>query len=262
METEILSINGNPFKIWYASPEYRPHAIRELQNQIHINSLQTNLIQNPEFESGTGNIPSNWTSIQTGSTATFSYPVTGRTGNAVSITYPSIESGAEAYWYQDVPITSGQSYTLSVYASLSNVAGSGASIQIDWFNASGNWLATSVVAGGLIGTSGFTNYTGTVTAPINASTARITLLLPTSSVTVTFDDVSFISTGGGTTPPPPGGTTPPPGGTTPPPPGGTAPPPTQVTCPSGQINLLGTCVPKNYLIYGGIGLVALILLKR
>lgn len=71
-----------------------------------------NLISNPGFETASGNQPANWLSSNWGTNTTaFSYLNTGHTGNhSAKVQMTSYTDGAANWYYNDIPVSSGQSY--------------------------------------------------------------------------------------------------------------------------------------------------------
>lgn len=289
---EIISLNGSSFKIWYNSPQGRSKAIK---------SLQSNLVQNPGFETVNPTAqfqPSNWASVINSGTAVFPYnsptDLPGRTGKGAAIV---ASETSNAYWVQTVPgISPGTSYTLTAFTKTTSIIGVGAYIEIDWF--AGTTYLSNVTSTTKTGTLDWTSLSVTGVAPAGATSANIALIL-NGSGTVIYDDISltggsgcgacspscptgtcqsgYICSGGSCVPV--GGCTPNvtpcsptctsgycpsgqvcSGGTCIPTSGGTICDP--VTCPSTtNYCLFGTCIPKTYVLYGGIGFGALFILS-
>jgi len=167
-------------------------------------SADTNLIQNPGFElAGTNGDPVNWKRTYWGSPApTFTYPVVGRTGKAVSIAFGSNSSGDARYQHDAVAVSPGSSYTYSVwYKSTAQTE-----INLVYTSTSGalsyGWLSTLPSSGGA-----WKQATISFTAPSSAQKVSVYMLLDRVGSLI-IDDVS-LSTGSVTPPPPP---PPPPGG--------------------------------------------------
>ena len=72
-----------------------------------------NLIANPSVESGFGPLPANWKRGQWGTNqTTFSYPVSGIDGaRAIAVTMTSHSSGDAKWYFDDVNVTPGTTYT-------------------------------------------------------------------------------------------------------------------------------------------------------
>src|SRR5262249_38966030 len=88
-------------------------------------------------------------------------------------------------------VTAGTTYNLSMWAKASGLAGN-ASLNIHWYDASGNWLNWNYWVGGTVtGTTDWTQVGGSVTAPAGAVTAVIQLRAFANSGTVWLDDVSL-----------------------------------------------------------------------
>jgi len=128
----------------------------------------TNLVANPSFETVSGVLPLKWSKGQWGNnTATFSYPVTGHTGNAAKITVSAYTDGDAKWYFTNIPVTAGDLYTFS-----------------DWSNAS---VATAVTAqvhmtdgteqdiglGRLTGTNAWKQFTSSFTAPVGAVSVTV-----------------------------------------------------------------------------------------
>lgn len=266
-----------------------------LQDNTRIHILQaTNLLINPGFESG----DTGWFKWQSGTGATFSSSEVGRTGNAASIEYVTLESKKIAQWMQDVLVTPGKTYKISGWIKTSSIVTSGTGgvyIDVNWKDTNHKYLDSTSVMDPVIGTTNWTYYEKDVIAPLNAVYGSPTLQIYDSSGKAWFDDISFI---GDTTSIPPGGG----GGCTnpkykcvngvcisdncdgtgtyttsncnnacaAPPPGGGAPPPggggggfgvCSPACTAEQYCIAGTCVEKKYITYGAIGVGALLLLS-
>ncbi len=163
--------------------------------QKSIKSLQTNLIQNPGFETSTGLVPDNWDYGPLGTSA-IQYPSTGRSGKGVGLSFSTAAPGQFAYWAQTVTGLTGSIYTLSGYIRAENIVpgGSyaGAYIMVEWQDSSGATLLTKVVQRILTGTISWGLYTETFTVPSGTERARITLMLSNSTGTANFDDISLI----------------------------------------------------------------------
>ena len=138
-----------------------------------------NLLQNPGFESGlTG-----WTA---GTVVTS--PVHSGT-KALRI---SAKSSAAQTSTQTVTVTAGATYQASGWLSVSGIA-AGANIQVIWLTGSGTVLRKDIV-GTLTGTAGFTQETGSFTAPTGATKARFVCRIETESDNAGqawYDDLSF-----------------------------------------------------------------------
>lgn len=151
------------------------------------------LVLNPGFEIGT---PTIWKTYKSGTTPSnpYIYPATpGRdgTGTCASVNFPTKYSG-DAAWIQNVKVTAGSSYILSAYMKTNNIVpspGYGARLIVDWFNGS-TWMSYTEIKI-VTGTTGWTQYSGTVKAPANATNANVVLRLQNASGQAWFDDVSF-----------------------------------------------------------------------
>ncbi|MDD3474329.1 MAG: hypothetical protein PHP08_00315 [Candidatus Dojkabacteria bacterium] len=322
---EIISLNGENFRIWYSTPNERQKAIIKAQGQCSsssksIKSLQANLVQNPGFETVSPTAqyqPANWWSDYDpagGALASFPYnspsDLPGRTGKGAAIV---ASASGRNYWGQRISgVSPSTSYTLTGYVKTTSVAGTGAFLELDWFDSSNQYISGSAsTSTPKTGTSDWSQMTVSSTAPSNAASVNVILFLYGSG-TVVFDDITLTSGGGGgctpgvtpcsptcltgvcpsgyycsstgTCVPSGGGCTP---GVTPCSPtcltgvcpsgyycsstgtcvptggggggGATCDP---VTCPSDtNYCVFGTCVPKNYVKYGGIGFLALFMLS-
>lgn len=129
-----------------------------------------NLILNPSFEtdSDSNTIPDQWAKGQWGkNTAVFSYPVTGsQSASAAKIDLTAYTSGDAKWYFTDVPVIAGQSYTFS-----------------DQYQAS---VATSIVAR-YTNSSGAFTYLDLGTAPAATSwqTFQASFNVPTGMVSMT-----------------------------------------------------------------------------
>jgi predicted secreted Zn-dependent protease len=85
---------------------------------VTVSNTITNLILNPSMETpGTGGAPLNWASNKWGTnTAVFTYPVAGQSGaNAAQVTLSAYTSGDAKWYFDDVAVTPGQTYTFTEY---------------------------------------------------------------------------------------------------------------------------------------------------
>jgi peptidoglycan/xylan/chitin deacetylase (PgdA/CDA1 family) len=129
-------------------------------------------VQNPSLETaGTNGIPLDWSKSQTGTnSASFTYANTGSNGvHSARIDVSSYSSGSDAWYFQDVSVTSGTTYTVShqfnatvptsVVARFTNHDGSFTYVNLGGTQAAtnGQWLTQ----------------TATVTAPANADAMTI-----------------------------------------------------------------------------------------
>ncbi|MDB5167569.1 MAG: hypothetical protein JWN26_714 [Candidatus Saccharibacteria bacterium] len=119
-----------------------------------VSAATTNLIANPSVESQSGNMPANFQTNSWGSnTPTFS-EVAGHTGSyALSVTVSKYASG-DAKWIADqVPVTTGQSYTYSDYnqsnvpteldAAFVSTSGAMSFVYLQTISPSSSWQQTS-----------------------------------------------------------------------------------------------------------------------
>ncbi len=75
-----------------------------------------NLIQNPGFEFGaTATTPTSWSASFWGSTPTFTYPATGRTGLGATVTQRVNSTGDARWQHATVSVTAGAQYTFSIW---------------------------------------------------------------------------------------------------------------------------------------------------
>jgi peptidoglycan/xylan/chitin deacetylase (PgdA/CDA1 family) len=153
-----------------------------------------NDVPNPgfEFASDTPPSPTLWhTSVSPGTTASFAYPVPGRTGNAARIDVSEYTSGAGAKWYfQSVPVVAGNDYEfIDYYQSTMNT-----SVPVQFTMADGTY--TYFTLANLAPSATWKQLRATFTVPSNAT--RATVLHTTRGVgSLTIDDVSLRSLGVG-----------------------------------------------------------------
>ncbi len=168
-----------------------------------LESLQTNLVKNPGFEtSTTGTKPDNWASGQTsgGTIATFNYGNIGNGGTkGVSIAYTTVDTGKTAYWTQNISgIVGNNTYTLSGYIKTENLTvpttgGIGVALRVNWYDSANVYISSSTVKT-LTATTNWAQYSGVVTAPTNAVAANIICAMSVCTGTAYFDDISFTGT--------------------------------------------------------------------
>lgn len=162
-------------------------------------STPANLLKNPGFEVVSGSLPQYWVKTQTGTTATFTYPATGRVGGkAIAIRYAVKAAGKVALWQQTgVGVVPSKQYKLSGYMKLEGVTGggvspryNGAGIRINWYTSANVLIKTDVITKS--GTLGWAKYEKTFTSPANAAKVTVAGDLYNAAGKVTFDDMSFV----------------------------------------------------------------------
>ncbi|PIN70160.1 hypothetical protein COV94_02025, partial [Candidatus Woesearchaeota archaeon CG11_big_fil_rev_8_21_14_0_20_57_5] len=138
----------------------------EVGNAATIQTGTTNLLLNPGFEI-LGNSPANWTATGAPEHNTSGlYNASGDAGVRVNV---------NSYWYQDVPVTASQTYTLS--AKLRNSSGTSARLHIEWLSGAlvslGNNLDCSNCSSNPYVNDSFARYSTTAQAPASAAYARV-----------------------------------------------------------------------------------------
>lgn len=158
----------------------------------------TNLIANAGLETAaTSTTPANWSPSFWGSTPSFSYPVSGRSGRGATVVQSANSTGDARWQHASVSVTPGARYTYSgLYRSTAST-----SVIPAFTSASGaltyNGLATPASSSGR-----WTQYSTTFTVP--AGIARMTVYHAISRAgSLTIDDVSLTQVDA--PPPPPTG---------------------------------------------------------
>ncbi len=182
----VTDTSGNTFET--------PAVVVSVKNN---NTTPVNLIQNGNFEQGTGAVPLGWQAGGWGThTSVFTYPVAGATGGSaaqVQITkYNFGDTGDSKWQHEPVPVTAGTEYTFKTSykaTSISDVIG-----RYTFSDGSVHYF-------GLIkeipGTPNWTALEKKFVPPVGAQS--VTLLHLISSVaTLTIDDVGLFATGTGT----------------------------------------------------------------
>lgn len=160
-----------------------------------------NLLINPGFETvstADPNMPANWMIYYEGTQdSPFSYPEPGRIGGssvALSFTVADIK---EADWIQVVGgISSTNTYKISGWIHTQNVStgdNNGATVHIDWFNSSQDYINTSrIIVPKIQGTTEWTYFEKYVTdIPADVASAHIVLKMLNATGKVWYDDMSF-----------------------------------------------------------------------
>ncbi len=154
-------------------------------------SAGPNLIQNSAFETANGSAPASWQTGKWGTnTTTFTYPVTGRTGNAAEVKMTAYTSG-DAKWYPaNVAVTPGTAYTYSDW--YKSTASSRIVIEYTLTNGTKQYVDLTAA---LPAAATWTQASGTLTPPAN--TASVTFMHILASVgTLAIDDASLTSNTG------------------------------------------------------------------
>jgi len=154
----------------------------------------TNLIVNHSFEVAVGALPQAWASSKWGTnTAVFTYPVPGQDGvSAARVTVSGYTSGDAKWYFQDVPVVSGNTYTFSDY-----YQGSVPSAIVARFT-SPTGVNSYLDLGVVPASAGWATAVRTITIPANTVGLSVFHLL-SSNGTLTVDNFSLTS--GTTTPP-------------------------------------------------------------
>ncbi len=156
----------------------------------------SNLVRNGGFEAISGNPPANWYQWSQNCKPTFQYPEPGRIGgSSVGITLSETEPfnpWPYAMWLQDVAVTAGESYSIGGWIRTESVIGQGgAMIYPSWKGPGNTWIENTHVGSYVQGTTGWTYYQGTATAPQGATTCTVCCALEGCSGKAWFDDIMF-----------------------------------------------------------------------
>ncbi len=171
----VLGSNGSLMVDDYSLIEYVPVPV----------DPTTNRVSNPSFETAIGNTPIGWTQGQWGNlSASFDYPVTGHTGNAVKVTVNSHVDGDAKWYFKDVPVTAGSTYDFSDWSYSTADTGVTARFHFGDGTDSYVWLGT------VTGTNAWTKYVATITAPTGAVSVTVFHTLGQDGV-LTVDDYSL-----------------------------------------------------------------------
>ncbi len=153
-------------------------------------AIAGNLILNPSMEEANGTRPNKWSIGKWGTnTSTFNYPVSGVDGvRGANVTVTSYSSGDSKWFFDDVKVVPGQSYTYSEYYK-SNVT---TNITIRWKKTDGSYSYQSFA-----NPSASTSWklqTNTFTVPAGVSSMTIFHLLK-SVGTLDVDNYQLVSQG-------------------------------------------------------------------
>lgn len=264
---ETISLNGKSFNIWYETLNDRKYAIIEadsltknqFQSQGNIKKLQTNLITGWTLTTNNGNTATWSTDVPSGSSQSIyisipgTTPLSGDSGMGISNTFSA---------------SSGTTYTLDGWGKVANMDSGctiGGIVALRFYDGNGNEISHDGLWFSMCNATTWTEQNKSITAPSGTVSANVTIF--TWNAYGNFWGAGISVTSGGTQPP----TTQPPG-TQPP---TTQPPWTQPpTSPpggggAGCINcdlqdnycVLGQCIKKSYVLYGGIAFVALFALS-
>ncbi|QQS59297.1 polysaccharide deacetylase family protein [Candidatus Peregrinibacteria bacterium] len=152
----------------------------------------SNLISNAGFEVGTEGQPNEWESnIWSDATAQFSYPVPGHTGVAASVTVTQANGGDAKWFFDEVLVSGGASYTYSEYYK-SNVS----TETVAQYLLSDGTYQYDFVDDVPSSSSEWQPYSVTLTMPANATTFSLlhTITVPGE---LAIDDTSLSTPGGG-----------------------------------------------------------------
>lgn len=146
-------------------------------------------LKNQGFEEG---MPSNWQVYATDTKHKYCYPDKGiNAGSSVAIEFQSKDTDKVAALVQNINIDTTKKYKLSGWMKTENIEGTGASIKIDWKDATGRYIGESSIMSSQTGTIQWTNFEGDITPNKNAAKATIVLELRNCSGKVWFDDISL-----------------------------------------------------------------------
>jgi hypothetical protein len=157
------------------------------------NTAGTNLMNNPSFEESDGTNPTGWIRDAWGvNTTTHTYPVLGRNGGkAVEVKINTYTDGDAKWFNNDVPVTPGVTYTYSDWYKaddISDIIG-----RYTFANGSVQYVG---VAKELVPTTEWKQASGSFLVP--SGVVSVTFMHLISSIaTLTIDDASLVSGGGG-----------------------------------------------------------------
>lgn len=146
-----------------------------------------NLILNPSIETGAGGVPDHWAKGGWGTnTATFSYPVAGVDGvNAAEVSMNTRIDGDAKWYFDDVAVASGQTYTFSdQYKSTTT-----STLTVRYTNADGTFAYLDIVSD-LPVSSGWITASQTITVPANAVKATVFHLINRTG-SLSIDNAEF-----------------------------------------------------------------------
>ncbi len=146
----------------------------------------TNLIQNPSLEAVSGGLPTSWEQGEWGElTAVFTYPVSGHGGgNAGKVEVSNYLSGDAKWYFAEVPVTSGTSYTFSNWS----LSDRDTSVIAQYQNQSGAY--SYVFLGSVLGTNSWAQFTKTFTVPTGVVSMTVFHVLAQNG-SLTVDDYSL-----------------------------------------------------------------------
>lgn len=170
-----------------------------------IYSMQTNLVQNPGFETPdtlNPTMPANWISFASGTLQQFLYPVTpGRDGigKCVGISYPTIEvgqfAGFRTDWNNLIPIDPTKRYDLSGYVKTSNIVSTtnGVMMYLIWRDINKSYITVDPLFESLTFPTDWIPFSIKSLIPVSnaAVYAQIEFYLNDCSGTAWFDDISL-----------------------------------------------------------------------
>jgi glucose/arabinose dehydrogenase/peptidoglycan/xylan/chitin deacetylase (PgdA/CDA1 family) len=147
---------------------------------------ETNLISNPSVETANGTKPLNWNNGKWGTnTTTFTYPTVGQEGaKGVGITTTSYTSGDAKWFFNDVTVVPGTTYTFSEYYK-SNVV---TNVTVRWTSSTG--VVTYQSLGNPPASTNWTQRVNTVTVPAGVTKMTVFHLLNKVG-TLEVDNVSL-----------------------------------------------------------------------
>lgn len=150
-----------------------------------------NMILNPSVETANGTKPLNWQNGKWGTnTTTFTYPTAGQDGaKAVGITMTAYTSGDAKWFFDDVTVVPGTTYTFTEYYK-SNVA---TNVTARYTTSSGT--VSYVSLGNPAASASFTQYTKQITIPANVTKMTVFHILNKVG-TLDVDNYSLVGPGG------------------------------------------------------------------
>lgn len=179
----ISGTNGGTALVDGAQLEYQTFGA----DYVTAAAIAANLLTNPEFAAPfISGLANGWAGYS-GTGITYASSATAYVGaTSQSVTLSNVASGVSVWFAQGVSSSASALYQYQFTLILSVItaaAGCTTSVQFDWYDASGNYLTSSVQAITLTATSGFAPYSVTATAPAGAATMHVTFQATTTSGT-------------------------------------------------------------------------------
>lgn len=154
-----------------------------------------NLIQNPSFETASGNAPSLWSPVSWGSVlATFAYPVAGHAGNAAQVTLAANTTGDARWEHEPVTVLPGATYEFKAWYKSSMASEVDTKLIATNGTVSWGWVASLPSSGGV-----WKQVTADIVIPPTVTKLVVFHLAKTQGA-LTVDDYSLVKKD--VTPPP------------------------------------------------------------